>query len=137
MGINKVWYEPNGVLNHEGPTEDSIKFILDGKFLLHSSKRVFEDKSYEGSRIISYNDKEGKYKSSWIDTFHNGLDIMIQEGFDPANLSVLGSYSDRDEEWGWCTVFEMPNDDELIISHYNIPAGGPEYLGVESRLKRT
>jgi hypothetical protein len=136
VGTNRIWFEPNGKLNHECPTEEKIQFILDGRFLLHSTKTEINEIIFEGSRVLSYIENEKKYKSSWIDSFHNGVDIMIQEGTDLAILSVTGTYKGGDQLWGWRTEYKMISDNELIVAHYNIPPGGGEYRAVESTLTR-
>lgn len=136
VGTNRIWFEPNGKLNLEGPTEEAIQFILDGRFLLHTTKTEIGGIIYEGSRVLSYIDKEKKYKSSWIDSYHNGVDIMLQEGTDLEKLSVTGTYKGGDQIWGWRTEYEMINDNELIVTHHNVPPGGEEYKGVESILIR-
>ena len=33
-------------------------------------------------------------------------------------------------------TFEAVAEDDLVISHFDIPPGGPEYLGVETRDRR-
>jgi len=52
-------------------------------------------------------------------------------------ISVLGGYRAGDgARWGWRTTFARPSVDELVISHYNVPPAGDEYLGVETRYER-
>ena len=52
-------------------------------------------------------------------------------------ISVLGSYDVADgPPWGWRTMYAQPSPDELVISHFNIPPEGNEYLGVETRYTR-
>ncbi len=135
-GTNKIWFKPNGEINFENDTEEVIEFIFGGKFLLHTTRMRINEELHEGSRIISYIDKDEMFKSTWIDTFHNGVDIMIQEGTDIDKLSLLGNYKAGDQLWGWRTEYHLKNMNELIISHYNITPEGEEYLGVESSLNR-
>ena len=70
---------------------------------------------------------------------HSSTAILVSEGESGATdgISVLGSYGGDDEPpWGWRTTFRGPSADELVISHFNIPPGGDEFLGVETRYRR-
>ena len=76
---------------------------------------------------------------AWVDSVHNGTAVMLSEGEPGATdtISVLGSYDVGDgSRWGWRTTFAQPSDDEFVISHFNIPPGVDEYLGVETRYRR-
>ncbi len=78
---------------------------------------------------------------AWVDSFHNGTAIMLSDGKKGAgNIAVTGTYAyvtpDTEQHWGWRTELEMPTQDEIKITAYNISPEGEEALATQTIFKR-
>ena len=134
-GTTKVWFEAD-VLSDESPVEGSFKSILDGRFLLHEYTGSLQGKPLSGMMIFGFDLNTEKYQAAWVDSFHNGTGIMFSESTKkPENTSVLGSYSSGGEDpeiWGWRTDLELNDQDQLIITAYNISPLGESAKATET-----
>lgn len=141
-GTTKTWFEPDKLAD-ESPMTGTIRSILGGRFVIHEYKGTMQGESFEGVSVYGYNLSEDKFQASNIDSFHNGTNIMLLNG-DEGNqkeLKVLGSYSYKvspkeTQHWGWRTEITQPDNDNLIITIYNITPEGLEAKGVETVYKR-
>lgn len=140
-GQNSVWFEP-GKLADSSPVNATITGILGGRFLQYQYQSFFGKDNLEGLAIIGYDLNLERYQVSWMDTFHNGTAIMASNAERNLNeINVLGSYiyispDLVEHQWGWRTIMEMPNENELIITAFNIMPDGTELKATESQLKR-
>lgn len=140
-GVTKTWFEPDKI-GDESPMKGTMKIILDGRFILHEYKGSIEGKPLEGISIYGYDMVEGCFQSVNIDSFHSGTTIMMQNGVPGTNkLSALGSYTFKasPEEiyhWGWRTEIDMVDNDNLLITIYNISPEGESAKAVETAYKR-
>ncbi len=139
-GTTKVWFEPDKIVD-ESPVFGNMRLILDGRFIMHGYKGSFAGKPLEGLAIYGYHLGLKKIQAAWIDSFHNGSAIMFSEGKkNDDKLTMLGSYAyvtpGTEEHWGWRTEIEMLNDDEVIITAYNISPAGEEARATETLYKR-
>jgi hypothetical protein len=140
QGIASTWFEP-GTVADESPVSGTMRLILDGRFILHEYSGSFGGKPLEGIAILGYHMALEKYQSAWIDSFHNGTAIMFSEGKKGSDrLAVLGSYAyvtpEVEQHWGWRTEIEMPGEDEVKITAYNISPEGEEAKATELLYKR-
>ncbi len=137
-GTTKVWFEP-GTPVDESPCKGTIKPTVNANFLLHEYEGSFQGKPLKGLAIYSFNPKTEEYQASWIDSFHMSAGILFSEGSGIKNgFQVLGSYAypGVEERWGWRTEFEMPNQNQLIITAYNIEPQAEGQKAVETILNR-
>lgn len=139
-GTVRTWFEP-GQLADESPITGTIRSVLDGRFAVHEYQTSLQGKPIMGLAIHGYHVDLERYETAWIDSFHNGTAIMFSHGdaqAPDAGMSVLGHYPvPEGEPWGWRTAITMPDDDRLVITHYNvIPGGGGEARAVEIRYER-
>lgn len=139
-GTAKVWFEPE-VVADESFVEGTMKLILGDRFILHEYRGSMQGAPLEGMVLYGYNLITEKFQSAWIDSFHNGTAIMFSEGKKQGGFSVLGSYAyitpETEQYWGWRTEIDMPDDDTVVITSYNIsPDGSMDVKATETVYKR-
>lgn len=121
-GIYKVWFEPDSDAL-ESEVYGNIKPILNNMFILHDYQNTIDNQTVSGLAIYGCALKHNDLQSAWIDSFHNGTSIMFSTAKNKNNVfDVMGHYTGADENdiWGWRTVIEMPTDDKLLITMYNV-----------------
>ena len=137
-GITKTWFEPD-VVADESPMKGTIRSILGGRFVMHEYQGSLTDTPFEGIAVYGFDIQNNVIQSSWIDSFHMGTGIMLSTG-NPVDkgFSVLGSYGGPDfpEPWGWRTVVDLIDNDNLIITAYNISPEGQEDKATETVYRR-
>jgi hypothetical protein len=137
-GTTYTYFEEGKPPVDESPMSGSIQPIMDGRFMLHIYKGIFQGKPFDGLAIYSYYMPANKFQCAWIDSFHMGTGIMFSEATqsDSKLFEVLGSYEGGGETWGWRTEITMPDNDQLIIKAYNMTPAGEPAGGVETRYRR-
>jgi hypothetical protein len=138
-GTNRVWFSED-VLVDESMMEGTMRAVLNGRFIIHEYAGSFQGKSIEGVCMMGYDLAQEKFQFSWVDSFHMSTGIMFSEGNSSSNsIMVLGSYpsmGEVKEEWKWRTTIDVVNEDEMVITMYNISPQGDEVKAVETKYKR-
>lgn len=137
-GISRLWLEPDK-LTDESPVVGTIQLILGGRFALYLYQGSIQDEPQHGLFTFGYNTLTDRYEASWVDSWHNNTAIMFCTGnATESGFFVLGSYPDPNggPDWGWRTEVEVVDDDNILITAYNIMPEGGEAKATEARLTR-
>ena len=137
-GISRLWLEPDK-LTDESPVVGTIQLILGGRFALYLYQGSIQDEPQHGLFTFGYNTLTDRHEASWVDSWHNNTAIMFCTGNATENgFFVLGSYPDPNggPDWGWRTEVEVVDNDNILLTPYNIMPEGDEAKATEARLTR-
>ena len=138
-GKTKTWFEKD-LLADESPMNGKITTILGSRFISYDYQGSLEGNPFEGKMIIGFDIPYQRFTATWVDSFHMGTQIMLSSGeFTDNGFAILGTYGSPEygeQLWGWRTELEIVNEDEIILSAFNISPDGEEAKATETILKR-
>ncbi|WP_165226821.1 DUF1579 family protein [Aquisphaera insulae] len=134
-GVNTL-EDPNTGKPEESPSKLSVVPVLGGRFVRLDYVWSYQGKPQEGSLLVGFDPKSGEISGHWIDTWHNGRNVLACKGkatpeSDPASsFGMLGSYpAPPGPDWNWRIEIDT-GEGSLRIRHINIiPEGTPYPAG--------
>ena len=136
-GTTKTWFEPD-VVADESPVSGKITPILGGRFLLHEYSGSLQGKPFDGVAIFGFDIATNKFQMAWVDSFHMSTGIMFSEGEAANKFSAFGTYYTGPDtpRWGWRTELEQIDDDNIVITAYNVEPESDDQKATETRYTR-
>ena len=114
--------------------------ILDGRFVRLDYTWSYRGAPHNGSLLIGWQKKAGTVSMHWIDSWHNGDNLMAMAGRAETStlLTAQGTYAaPPGPDWGWKIAVTPEIDGRLRLVMYNISPEGQEFLAVEGEYART
>ena len=129
---------------HTGNPDESasqliVTPLLGGRFVRLDYTWSYQGAEQEGSLLIGYHPKSDELSGHWIDSWHNGNNVMAMTGTasHDGGLQLTGSYEvgDGSPDWGW-RIAITPSAETLHLIMFNLEPNGTEYLAVEADYER-
>ncbi|MBP7416054.1 MAG: DUF1579 family protein, partial [Pyrinomonadaceae bacterium] len=109
-----------------------------GRFLMHEYSGSLQGKPFEGVAIFGFDIATNKFQMAWVDSFHMSTGVMFSEGDAGDKFSAFGTYFTGPDtpRWGWRTELEQVDDDNIVITAYNVEPDSADQIATETRYTR-
>jgi hypothetical protein len=127
----KMWMDPSAEPEVSTSTQ-SAEMALGGRYLIDHYHGSFQGTPFEGIGITAYDNTQGKFVSSWIDSMGTGILYSVGERDDEGRLAMVGEFEDpvsgmtmKLKSVTWMT------DDGYATELYNILPDGTKFKSME------
>lgn len=137
VGTNQLWLDPEQPAAESAATAE-IATAAQGRFLTIAYTWA-ESGPQDGLLVVGHNPDAGEATASWIDSWHNGDNMMICRGAidEHGHVSVRGAYAaPPGPDWGWRVVVEPDAPGEFRLLMFNITPDGQEFPAVRVDFQR-
>lgn len=131
--------DPGAIEPDTTPSTLIITPVLDGRFVRMDYTWSYKGTPHAGSILVGYQKRAGALTTHWIDSWHNGDNVLSMSGQGETSslLTVTGSYpAPPGPDWGWKIAVTPETDARVRIVMHNISPEGQEYLAVEGEYTR-
>ncbi len=138
QATQRLWLAPAEPVRESAVTA-TVTLAAQGRFL-HIAYTWYEGGPQDGVLLIGQAAESDQVKAGWVDSWHNGDNLMDCVGSLTAEnaFSVRGSYpAPPGPDWGWRLVVKPEFGAEAwSLRMYNITPEGDEFLAVEAVFSR-
>lgn len=139
QGTSSLFLNQNNPSRFDSTTKLNVNRAMNQRFMEFDYSWQHDQKEQHGVILIGSELKPGELCATWSDSWHQDKEIMSCHGQleTEKDLTVEGNYAAGDgPEWHWRIHLQLLNQNQLIMTMFNISPDGREELAVEAHYTR-